>query len=756
MLCVDATISDNTQHIKYIPFIMSQFNGVFANLPGVSCDRFTGINLNADQFFLSHCHADHMLGLDLLIPSLRRRNAVKVNHRIYCSSISKTFLVKKFRGLDERHIKELSPNEPLVLNIFDKTKKDMYKLKVTAVPADHCPGSVMFLFETGEDQTAKNILYTGDFRLENQRLEDIQILHDTDGKTLTIHEMYLDTTFCSPNYKEFPARVDAIQRIWEIVHSWIRKNGMYRRKRAKHVVLFHLPAQYGSEAILRYIYEQSSSKWKIHVSQGKFNEYLCIEDLGQCTSPDPEEAQWIHACSWNNTMSSNRNSSSKEESLRMIPCQEGPFEVCQIRPSAMYFKTSRLERSENKVVKCVGGQSYRVCYSSHSSLTELKAFVNYFKPILVFPCALPKEMTHQDVLNLLSSDVAGNYNISHNENQNSPSQLNNDNETLNLGMSDVGCYVPESNQANDNIDEQDVMQDSQSLLDSSTSIVNPKRDQTIGCSKHERKRKLSLYIAPNKSKTVCDNDDSDSSEDDEGSKSSCAHKKRKCFQQTSKRFFTMPTSLLPPNLDVEWQNKNVHLYNNRASLPHNLKIPEITITPSSPCLDPNDPDYPEFYEEKLYIESKNSSSSSTENNKSEDLKNITSPNNLTSTNNIDPSLNIENNNDKKLEDKLDKSVEIPNEENDDLTDDATRKGDEFRKTPDLEFVLANVKNDTERQNCLNFAKNELKRKLSAQYVEEIESTPCLDIVIAKTNSEEERQNCLNFATKSLKRNVSDH
>ena len=165
---------------------MSQFNGVFANLPGVSCDRFTGINLNADQFFLSHCHADHMLGLDLLIPTLRRRNAVKVNHRIYCSSISKTFLVKKFRGIDERHVKELAPNEPLVLNIFDKTKKDMYKLKVTTIPADHCPGSVMFLFEIGEDQTKKNILYTGDFRMENQSLEGIQGLHDASGNTLPI------------------------------------------------------------------------------------------------------------------------------------------------------------------------------------------------------------------------------------------------------------------------------------------------------------------------------------------------------------------------------------------------------------------------------------------------------------------------------------------------------------------------------------------------------------------------------------------
>ena len=42
-------------------------------------------------------------------------------------------------------------------------------LKVTAVPANHCPGSVMFLFERLDGlkhstNVARRILYTGDFR----------------------------------------------------------------------------------------------------------------------------------------------------------------------------------------------------------------------------------------------------------------------------------------------------------------------------------------------------------------------------------------------------------------------------------------------------------------------------------------------------------------------------------------------------------------------------------------------------------------
>ena len=65
---------------------MSIFPGTFPSLPGVSCDRFSGANLNSDQFFLSHCHSDHMVGLESLVTKLRSMNKVKVNHRIYCSS----------------------------------------------------------------------------------------------------------------------------------------------------------------------------------------------------------------------------------------------------------------------------------------------------------------------------------------------------------------------------------------------------------------------------------------------------------------------------------------------------------------------------------------------------------------------------------------------------------------------------------------------------------------------------------------------
>ena len=70
-------------------------------------------------------------------------------------------------------------------------------------------------------------MYTGDFRLENVKLPTLTNLHSLAGEPLKIDVMYLDTTFCSKEYENFPLRDHAYEAIWELVNSWIRKNGMY-------------------------------------------------------------------------------------------------------------------------------------------------------------------------------------------------------------------------------------------------------------------------------------------------------------------------------------------------------------------------------------------------------------------------------------------------------------------------------------------------------------------------------------------------
>lgn len=43
---------------------MSTFGGRFNEIPNISVDRFDGPNLQSNVFFLSHCHLDHMVGLE--------------------------------------------------------------------------------------------------------------------------------------------------------------------------------------------------------------------------------------------------------------------------------------------------------------------------------------------------------------------------------------------------------------------------------------------------------------------------------------------------------------------------------------------------------------------------------------------------------------------------------------------------------------------------------------------------------------------
>ena len=164
---------------------------------------------------------------------------------------------------------------------------------------------------------------------------------------------------------------------------------MYRHQKACHVVLFKLPAQYGSEAILNAVHRNSGCKWKIHVSQKKFEDYLCTQDLCGSVESDFEKAKWIHACSWKDKEST--KPLKPEYFLRSLPCRTGPFEVRQIRPSAMYFTQERLRKmnqnqSENSLAAIhEGGELYRVCYSCHSSLQELLDFVRHFQPKSITP-----------------------------------------------------------------------------------------------------------------------------------------------------------------------------------------------------------------------------------------------------------------------------------------------------------------------------------------------------------------------------------
>ena len=66
--------------------------------------------------------------------------------RLYCSEISASFVLSQFEDIEPRMVTEVALNTPLVIPVRTPHGED-YSLRVTAVCANHCPGSVMFMFE---------------------------------------------------------------------------------------------------------------------------------------------------------------------------------------------------------------------------------------------------------------------------------------------------------------------------------------------------------------------------------------------------------------------------------------------------------------------------------------------------------------------------------------------------------------------------------------------------------------------------------
>lgn len=158
------------------------------------------------QFFLSHMHSDHTVGL----------TSTWSNRPIYCSPVTATLLQLKLK-VKEQWIHPLELGEPYLLPLDDIGKETM---TVTLIDANHCPGAVMFLFEG----YFGSILYTGDFRYTPSMLREPCLRTNT-----TIDVLYLDNTNCDPN-RTLPSRKKATQQIKEIIRSYPNHNvviGLY-------------------------------------------------------------------------------------------------------------------------------------------------------------------------------------------------------------------------------------------------------------------------------------------------------------------------------------------------------------------------------------------------------------------------------------------------------------------------------------------------------------------------------------------------
>ncbi|KFQ85390.1 Protein artemis, partial [Phoenicopterus ruber ruber] len=271
----------------------------------------------------------------------------------------------------------LEVETPTQISLVDETSGEKEDIEVTLLPAGHCPGSVMFLFE-GEKGT---VLYTGDFRLAKGEAARMELLH-SGTRVKDIQSVYLDTTFCDPRFYHIPSREECLNGILELVRSWTSLTRY-------HVVWLNCKAAYGYE----YLFINLSEELGIKVHVNKLDMFRNMPEILYHVTTD--RCTQIHACRHprdDDCFRGNRLPCG-------MTCQNGtPLHIISIKPSTMWFG-ERIKKTS--VIVRTGESTYRACFSFHSSYSEIKDFLSYIRPVNVYPNVLPVGGTEDKVMEIL-------------------------------------------------------------------------------------------------------------------------------------------------------------------------------------------------------------------------------------------------------------------------------------------------------------------------------------------------------------------
>lgn len=350
---------------------MSTFPGPLQEIPKVSIDRFDGQNLKSDLFFLSHFHADHMVGLK----DERFHHKLRTNKTafMYCSELTALFLVQNhLKGLDDK-IKILPINKEYLISI-----EEHGIVTVTPLPAGHCPGSIMFLFE----YKGLNYLYTGDCRMVKDNIMKMEPLKDSRGNFKPIEKLFLDTTFFDPTYSYLPNRDESMKELIRICRSWIEKGDDY-------IVDLRTPATIGVEYVLIALSEEFSQP--IHVCDKAHEKYHRIPQLSAAITKNANTK--FHACL------TGFNPQGNAFFVRNHP-EFKKHNIFSVKLCALHASNFSKKKSLISYPSDTGGL-HRLVYSSHSSHSELLEMIETLCPKNIVPCVVPKNFTPEQVVDAL-------------------------------------------------------------------------------------------------------------------------------------------------------------------------------------------------------------------------------------------------------------------------------------------------------------------------------------------------------------------
>jgi DNA cross-link repair 1A protein len=155
-----------------------------------------------NAYFLSHFHSDHYIGL----------TSNWTHGPIFCSKVTANLVLQQLR-VNPKYVVGLEFEEEVEV-------PDTGGARVTMIPANHCPGSSLFLFEKrmgqGKNPRVQRILHCGDFRACRAHVEHPllrpEVMDAVTGKARQqkIDICYLDTTYLNPKYA-FPTQEAVIQ-----------------------------------------------------------------------------------------------------------------------------------------------------------------------------------------------------------------------------------------------------------------------------------------------------------------------------------------------------------------------------------------------------------------------------------------------------------------------------------------------------------------------------------------------------------------
>ncbi|XP_073540767.1 DNA cross-link repair 1A protein [Phyllobates terribilis] len=288
-------------------------------------------------YFLTHFHSDHYGGL-----------TKKFRFPIYCSKITGNLVQTKLR-VEEEFINCLPMYTECLVN----------GIRVQLLDANHCPGAVLLLFILPNGTT---ILHTGDFRAETSMERYPALL----GRK--IHTLYLDTTYCSPEYT-FPPQQETVQFA---VNAAFETVTLHPR-----TLVVCGTYSIGKEKVFLAIADVLGCK--VCMSQDKYKTMQCLESA---------EIRALVTTDWHST------------ALHVLPMMQVNFKglathlnkfsgkydrVMAFKPTGWTYSAGCGSVADIRPEIRGKITMYGIPYSEHSSFSEMKRFVQFIKPQKIIP-----------------------------------------------------------------------------------------------------------------------------------------------------------------------------------------------------------------------------------------------------------------------------------------------------------------------------------------------------------------------------------